>query len=92
MASKGSISTAKKLLKLAQSEEKSDRTYAHLLSKAIDRRIALGLTQVMVGEKSGLDGKTISRIERVDTQVTAKTFFRYLNSLDLECKLREKDS
>lgn len=89
MASKSSISTAKKLSKLSQSEERSDRVYAHLLSKAIDKRIDLGLTQHMLGEKSGLDGRTISRIERVDRQVTAKTFFRYLDSLDLECRLKD---
>ena len=82
--------TGRKLLKLIESDDKGDQIYAKMLSQAIDRRVDLELSQSIVGERSGLNKSTISRIERGDTTVNVKTFLKYLDSLDIEWDLRKK--
>lgn len=95
MAKKGATfqhSTWTKLYLLKSTPEELDNEYGEILSSLIDYRLSLGLTQKELAKRSGLSVSMISKIESQNSNLTLKTFLKYLRGLDLNFKFFSLDN
>jgi len=58
----------------------------------MERREQLGLTQIALAEKTGIDQGDISRIERGSIYPNEKTLFRLADALGAEWRMVDKAS
>lgn len=68
-----------------------EQTY-RLAVQVMERRESLGLTQIELAEKTGIDQGDISRIERGSIYPNEKTLIRLADALGAEWQMVEKAS
>lgn len=72
---------------ISEEEKQEIRQMAQLVSRIIERRQALGLTQKQLAERAGLRQEAVARLESARTMPRVDTLLRVSNSLNLKLSL-----
>ena len=79
-----------KIFELDKSDDEYEKIYGEVLKTLISIRLQKDMTQSDLSKKSGLSSSMISKIEAQHTGLTLKTFFKYLNGLDMDWVLKPR--
>ena len=63
----------------------------NLIQKATKIRKAHNISQEDIAEKTGFTQQSVSRIEKVSHTPTLRSFIKYLEGMDLELDIKEKE-
>lgn len=72
---------------ISDTEKQEIRQMAQLVSRIIERRQALGLTQKQLADRAGLKQAAVARLESATTMPRVDTLLRVSNSLNLQLSL-----
>lgn len=72
---------------ISDAEKLEIRQMAQLVSRIIERRQALGLTQKQLADRAGLKQAAVARLESANTMPRVDTLLRVSNSLNLQLSL-----